>query len=281
MTTLALNSLSRSSARNPLLSAGTKSPQAGPQFRKRWFHQTLSRQAIMMPAMSPFMTAGTITRWTKKEGDAFVPGDVLLQIESDIAMVDVEAESAGILGKILLPDGTKNVPVEQVIALVINPSDRGLKNLSSGASTPPPYNPISSPPSRAITSPARAEAFSQPFFPPAHRSPTFADVQHSHQHHRGMTMRHARRPKLTIVPPSPRITVALPIRSSSSASVYTETASVVQPENDMDFKDSPVDGATIRRMILSRLSRTPSSAVPLSASSNTKCDASNYFDGVL
>ncbi|KAG5649585.1 hypothetical protein H0H81_002999, partial [Sphagnurus paluster] len=55
----------------------------------------------MMPAMSPFMTAGTITRWKKKEGEAFAPGDVLLQIESGIAMVDVEAESAGILGKIL------------------------------------------------------------------------------------------------------------------------------------------------------------------------------------
>lgn len=72
----------------------------------------------MMPAMSPLMTEGTITRWKIKEGDAFAPGDVLLQIESEIATIDVEAHSPGILGKILLPDGTTNVPVEQVIALV-------------------------------------------------------------------------------------------------------------------------------------------------------------------
>lgn len=75
-----------------------------------------------MPAMSPLMTEGTITRWKIKEGDAFAPGDVLLQIvhlfttcfriqllklllplqESDIAMIDVEAHSPGILGKILV-----------------------------------------------------------------------------------------------------------------------------------------------------------------------------------
>jgi len=72
----------------------------------------------MMPAMSPLMTEGTITCWKIKEGDAFAPGDVLLQIESEIATIDVEAHSPGILGKILLPDGTTNVPVEQVIALV-------------------------------------------------------------------------------------------------------------------------------------------------------------------
>lgn len=72
----------------------------------------------MMPAMSPLMTEGTITRWKKKEGEAFAAGDVLLQIvrccaflrintnvapqESDIAMIDVEAHTPGILGKILV-----------------------------------------------------------------------------------------------------------------------------------------------------------------------------------
>lgn len=234
----------------------------------------------MMPAMSPFMTAGTITRWKKKEGEAFVAGDVLLQIESDIAMVDVEAESAGILGKILLPDGTKDIPVEQVIALVIN-SDRELKNLSSGAATPPPYNPIPPPPSHTITSPARTETFSQPFFPPAHRSPTLADMHPGHRHHRGMAMRHAREPKLTIVPPPPRMTVALPIKSVSSAGVHPGSANAMQPEKPVEPQDSPVDGAAIRRRILSNLSRAPSS-VTLSSSLNTKtCDTNDYFDGVL
>lgn len=235
----------------------------------------------MMPAMSPFMTAGTITRWKKKEGDAFAPGDVLLQIESDIATIDVEAESAGILGKILLPDGTRDIPVEQVIALVIN-SDRQL-TISSGAPTPPPYNPIPSPPSRSMSSPVRPETFNRPFFPPAHRSPTLVDM-HPGQH-RGIAMRHARGPKLTIVPPSPRMTVALPIKSVSSAKMSTGTASAVQsqePQKWMEPQDSPMDGATIRRMILSNLSRTPSSAVFEPALNTTsKCDTKDYFDGVL
>jgi pyruvate dehydrogenase E2 component (dihydrolipoamide acetyltransferase) len=75
-----------------------------------------------MPAMSPLMNEGTITRWKKKEGEAFAPGDVLLQIvctvvyccntsshsyprhlqESDIAVIDVEAHSPGIIGKIIV-----------------------------------------------------------------------------------------------------------------------------------------------------------------------------------
>ncbi|KAF8061635.1 hypothetical protein FPV67DRAFT_1509713 [Lyophyllum atratum] len=266
MSTLAFNSLSRSSTLSPLFSAGVKSPQAGPQFRKRWLHKTLSRQAIMMPAMSPFMTAGTITRWKKKEGEAFVPGDVLLQI---------------------LPDGTKDVPVEQIIALVIN-NDRELKNLSSGIPTPPPYNPIPSPISRSIASPVRAEAFNQPFFPPAHRSPTLVDMHAGHHHHRGIAMRHARGQKLTIVPPSPRMTLSLPINSVSSARAHMGTASTNQsqvPEKMVEVQDSPVtpvDGAAIRRMFLSSLSRAPSSASSSRLTlSTSNCDTQDYFDGVL
>jgi len=72
----------------------------------------------MMPALSPFMTEGTITKWFKKEGESFIAGDVLLQIESDVASLEVQAEMPGILGKILIPDGTSNVPVERVLATV-------------------------------------------------------------------------------------------------------------------------------------------------------------------
>ncbi|KAJ7778627.1 single hybrid motif-containing protein [Mycena maculata] len=68
--------------------------------------------------MSPFMTEGTIRHWAKKEGDTFRAGDVLLQIESDCITIDIEAENPGVIGKILLPEGSTNVPVEQVIALV-------------------------------------------------------------------------------------------------------------------------------------------------------------------
>ncbi|KAG6845216.1 hypothetical protein H0H87_012543 [Tephrocybe sp. NHM501043] len=287
MTTLALNSLSRSSLRSPLFSSASVKPtQAGPQFRKRWLHQTLSRQAIMMPAMSPFMTTGTITRWNKKEGEAFAAGDVLLQIESDIAVIDVEAETSGVLGKILLPDGSQNVPVEQVIALVTN--ERDLSNLSYQVGpTPPPYNPIPSPPSRAMPSPVRTEVFNQPFLSPTHRSPTLAEMHHGHHHHRGMATHHARGQKLTIVPPSPRLTVSLPILDRSTASAKLHTAASASPiaqihqesEKTSEIQDSPVDGAAIRRMFRSNLSRAPLSAV--SYSSPLTADTKDYFDGIL
>ncbi|ESK88279.1 dihydrolipoyllysine-residue acetyltransferase [Moniliophthora roreri MCA 2997] len=86
--------------------------------RRRSFHASSAAQAILMPAMSPLMTEGTITQWKKKEGEAFSAGDVLLQIESDFVCLDVRAELPGVIGKILSPDGSTNVPVEQVIALV-------------------------------------------------------------------------------------------------------------------------------------------------------------------
>ncbi|KAJ6500639.1 hypothetical protein C8R45DRAFT_1210380 [Mycena sanguinolenta] len=85
---------------------------------RRSLHGSSVRRAIMMPALSPFMTQGTISRWLKKEGEKFQAGDMLLQIESEYHTIYVEAENSGILGKILSPDGSTNVPVEQVIALV-------------------------------------------------------------------------------------------------------------------------------------------------------------------
>ncbi|KAF7359201.1 Dihydrolipoyllysine-residue acetyltransferase [Mycena sanguinolenta] len=85
---------------------------------RRSLHGSSARRAIMMPALSPFMTQGTISRWLKKEGEEFQVGDILLQIESEYDTIYVEAENPGILRKILSPDGSTNVPIEQVIALV-------------------------------------------------------------------------------------------------------------------------------------------------------------------
>jgi len=126
--------------------------QAFERNNARGFHGSLRRHAILMPAMSPLMNECTITRWKKKEGESFVPGDVLLQIESDIAMIDVEAHSPGILGKIILPDGTKNVPVEQVIALVARDQQElaALQSADLNLPTPPPLSFIPSPPSATL-----------------------------------------------------------------------------------------------------------------------------------
>lgn len=74
---------------------------------------------ILMPALSPTMTEGTLASWLKKEGDKVEPGDVIAEIETDKATMEVESIDEGTLGKILIPAGSENVPVNTVIALLL------------------------------------------------------------------------------------------------------------------------------------------------------------------
>ena len=75
---------------------------------------------ILMPALSPTMTEGTLARWLKKEGDTVAAGDVIAEIETDKATMEVEAVDEGVLGKILVPDGTANVAVNAPIAILVD-----------------------------------------------------------------------------------------------------------------------------------------------------------------
>lgn len=72
-----------------------------------------------MPALSPTMTEGNIASWIKKEGDKISTGDLLCEIETDKATMEIEAINDGILGKIIAPDGTENVPVNAVIGIIL------------------------------------------------------------------------------------------------------------------------------------------------------------------
>jgi pyruvate dehydrogenase E1 component beta subunit len=74
---------------------------------------------VLMPALSPTMTEGKIARWLKNEGDAVKSGDVLAEIETDKATMEVEAVDEGKLGKILVPGGTENVKVNTPIAVIL------------------------------------------------------------------------------------------------------------------------------------------------------------------
>jgi len=71
---------------------------------------------ILMPALSPTMTEGKLARWLKKEGDEIKAGDVIAEIETDKATMEVEAVDEGVLGKILVAEGTEGVPVNTPIA---------------------------------------------------------------------------------------------------------------------------------------------------------------------
>ncbi|PFH54587.1 hypothetical protein AMATHDRAFT_52222 [Amanita thiersii Skay4041] len=87
----------------------------------RRLHVSARRNALSqfnMPAMSPTMTEGGIASWKKKEGESFSAGDVLLEIETDKATIDVEAQDDGIVAKIITTEGAKNVKVGSVIAII-------------------------------------------------------------------------------------------------------------------------------------------------------------------
>ena len=74
---------------------------------------------ILMPALSPTMTHGTLAKWIKKEGDYINSGDIIAEIETDKATMEIEAVEEGKLGKILVVEGTENIAVNKVIALLL------------------------------------------------------------------------------------------------------------------------------------------------------------------
>jgi len=73
---------------------------------------------ILMPALSPTMEKGNLAKWLKKEGESVKAGDVIAEIETDKATMEVEAADEGVLAKIVVPEGTTDVPVNQLIAVL-------------------------------------------------------------------------------------------------------------------------------------------------------------------
>src|SRR5208283_1471862 len=99
---------------------------------------------VLMPALSPTMTEGKIARWLKTEGEPVRPGDVLAEIETDKATMEVEAIDEGILAKIVIPEGTEHVAVNTPIA-VITANGEDVKVSVAKAS------PLPKPPVQALT----------------------------------------------------------------------------------------------------------------------------------
>jgi pyruvate dehydrogenase E2 component (dihydrolipoamide acetyltransferase) len=110
---------------------------------------------ILMPALSPTMEKGNLSRWLKKEGDTIKPGDVLAEIETDKATMEVEAVDEGVLAKIVVPDGTADVPVNNVIGLIAGEGEDakavasttapGRKKIPDAAPAAPPTTPVAPP----------------------------------------------------------------------------------------------------------------------------------------
>ncbi|ATJ91467.1 pyruvate dehydrogenase [Acetobacter senegalensis] len=90
---------------------------------------------VLMPALSPTMTEGTLARWLKKEGDAVSSGDVLAEIETDKATMEVEAVDEGILGRTLVAEGTQGVAVNTPIAILVAEGEDVPENLQQAQSS--------------------------------------------------------------------------------------------------------------------------------------------------
>jgi pyruvate dehydrogenase E1 component beta subunit len=115
---------------------------------------------VLMPALSPTMTEGKIARWLKSEGEAVRAGDVLAEIETDKATMEVEAIDEGVLAKIVIPEGTEHVAVNTPIALIAgNGEDMGAaekRTRSPKAREEAPLEVRPPPPPRSLAVPRRA-----------------------------------------------------------------------------------------------------------------------------
>ncbi|WP_417782421.1 pyruvate dehydrogenase complex E1 component subunit beta [Terasakiella pusilla] len=116
---------------------------------------------ILMPALSPTMEEGNLAKWCKAEGDKVESGDVIAEIETDKATMEVEAVDEGILGKIVIPEGTENVKVNEVIALLLEEGEdaSAVDNFSAdSASQAPAAETASSSSEEASTAPTASAA---------------------------------------------------------------------------------------------------------------------------
>ncbi|MPT22676.1 MAG: pyruvate dehydrogenase complex dihydrolipoamide acetyltransferase, partial [Starkeya sp.] len=103
---------------------------------------------ILMPALSPTMEKGNLAKWLKKEGDKVAPGDVIAEIETDKATMEVEAIDEGTLAKIVVPEGTADVPVNQLIAVLATEGE-DVKAVAAGGGAAPAKAPAEAPKAEA------------------------------------------------------------------------------------------------------------------------------------
>jgi len=132
---------------------------------------------ILMPALSPTMTEGKLSKWLKKEGDAIKAGDVIAEIETDKATMEVEAVDEGTLTKILVPEGTDNVAVNAPIAsLTVEGEDASAAPAPEAKATPAPAEKAPEPKAAVAAAPKSAVVAAEPEFKGKHIPTTVRDA---------------------------------------------------------------------------------------------------------
>src|SRR4051794_30062107 len=128
---------------------------------------------IFMPALSPTMEKGNLAKWLKKEGDKVKAGDVIAEIETDKATMEYEAIDDGTVAKIVVPEGTQDVPVNQLIA-VLAAEGEDIKAAAAAAgkgASPGASAPNDAPAAKALETPKPAAPAQPAQIPPVAASP--------------------------------------------------------------------------------------------------------------
>jgi len=216
---------------------------------------------LAMPAMSPTMTEGGIAQWKKQEGEAFSAGDVLLEIETDKATIDVEAQEDGILGKILAQDDTKNVPVGRVIALLAEEGDdiSNLQPPAEEAKPEPAQQPAPSEPATPKSEPAQTPSTSTPLHSHKnleHSRPVFPSVLRLLQEHNVDSVDKIKGTGVRGMLTKGDILVHLGLASGPTGT-FKETHGLdehkAKPVQKSEKVEPPLDGPAIRRLIVSNM----------------------------
>ncbi|MGJ5180365.1 pyruvate dehydrogenase complex dihydrolipoamide acetyltransferase [Bradyrhizobium oligotrophicum] len=136
---------------------------------------------ILMPALSPTMEKGNLARWLKKEGDQVKSGEVIAEIETDKATMEVEAVDEGTLAKIVVPEGTQDVPVNDVIAVLAGEGEdvKAAGSAPAAAAPKAEAKPTASAAPAAAPTPAAAPA-PKPAAAPAPAAPAAAPQVNGH-----------------------------------------------------------------------------------------------------
>src|SRR3954470_6309932 len=109
---------------------------------------------ILMPALSPTMTEGKLAKWHVKAGDAVTSGQVMCEIETDKATMEVEAVDEGKVGQIVVPEGTEGVKVNAVIAVLLEEGEKDVPKVAAAPAAPAAPAAAAQPAAAAAPAPA-------------------------------------------------------------------------------------------------------------------------------
>ena len=207
---------------------------------------------VLMPALSPTMEEGTLTKWLVKEGDTVTSGDLLAEIETDKATMEFEAVDEGIVGKLLVAEGTEGVKVNTAIAILLEEGE----NLADAVATPATVKPASTPevsPPAPVQAPSAAAAPAQKDATRIFASPLARRIAADKGLDLAQIAGSGPRGRIVKVDVSGAVATKPTPESAAPAprAAGPATDVVLKTYADREFKEIPLDG--MRRIIAARL----------------------------